>query len=59
MGRKTNNNNINNKNYKIMKVAVVMGSTSDWDVMKAACETLAELGIEYEKRVSAHTVLRI
>ena len=39
----------------IMKVAVVMGSTSDWDVMKAACETLAELGIEYEKRViSAH-----
>ena len=38
-----------------MKVAVLMGSTSDWDVMKAACETLAELGIEYEKRViSAH-----
>ena len=38
-----------------MKVAVVMGSTSDWDVMKAACETLEELGIEYEKRViSAH-----
>ena len=38
-----------------MKVAVVMGSTSDWDVMKQACETLAELGIEYEKRViSAH-----
>ena len=39
----------------MFKVAVVMGSTSDWDVMKAACETLAELGIEYEKRViSAH-----
>ena len=38
-----------------MKVAVVMGSTSDWDVMKQACETLEELGIEYEKRViSAH-----
>ena len=32
-----------------------MGSTSDWDVMKQACETLEELGIEYEKRViSAH-----
>ena len=32
-----------------------MGSTSDWDIMKQACETLAELGIEYEKRViSAH-----
>ena len=40
---------------KIMKVAVIMGSTSDWDVMKAAVETLEELGIEYEKRViSAH-----
>ncbi|MBR0339612.1 MAG: 5-(carboxyamino)imidazole ribonucleotide mutase [Alistipes sp.] len=39
----------------MFKVAVVMGSTSDWDVMKQACETLAELGIEYEKRViSAH-----
>ena len=38
-----------------MKVAVLMGSTSDWEVMKQACETLAELGIEYEKRViSAH-----
>ena len=38
-----------------MKVAVIMGSTSDWDVMKAAVETLEELGIEYEKRViSAH-----
>ena len=38
-----------------MKVAVLMGSTSDWDIMKQACETLAELGIEYEKRViSAH-----
>ena len=38
-----------------MKVAVIMGSTSDWDVMKVACETLEELGIEYEKRViSAH-----
>ena len=32
-----------------------MGSTSDWGVMSAACETLEELGIEYEKRViSAH-----
>ena len=52
--RVTTNNNI--KTQQIMfKVAVVMGSTSDWDVMKAACETLAELGIEYEKRViSAH-----
>ena len=38
-----------------MKVAVIMGSTSDWGVMSAAVETLEELGIEYEKRViSAH-----
>jgi 5-(carboxyamino)imidazole ribonucleotide mutase len=52
---KQSNNKQNNKTQHIMKVAVVMGSTSDWDVMKAACETLAELGIEYEKRViSAH-----
>ena len=33
-----------------MKVAVIMGSTSDWGVMSAAVETLEQLGIEYEKR---------
>ncbi len=38
-----------------MKVAVIMGSASDWDVMSPACTTLEEFGIEYEKRVlSAH-----
>ena len=38
-----------------MKVAGIMGSTSDWGIMSAACETLEELGIEYEKKViSAH-----
>ena len=32
-----------------------MGSRSDWDTMKHARDTLAELGIEYETRVvSAH-----
>ena len=32
-----------------------MGSTSDWAVMSAAVETLAEFGVEIEKRViSAH-----
>lgn len=37
------------------KVAVIMGSTSDWDIMSAAVSTLEELGIPYEKRViSAH-----
>ena len=37
------------------KVAVIMGSTSDWETMKFACESLDELGVAYEKRVvSAH-----
>ena len=38
-----------------MKVAVIMGSASDWDVMSPACVTLEEFGIPYEKKVlSAH-----
>ena len=38
-----------------MKVAIIMGSASDWDVMCPACTTLEEFGIPYEKRVlSAH-----
>ncbi|MDD4395648.1 MAG: 5-(carboxyamino)imidazole ribonucleotide mutase [Bacteroidales bacterium] len=38
-----------------MKVAIIMGSASDWDVMSAACTTLEEFGISYEKKVlSAH-----
>lgn len=36
-------------------VAVVMGSDSDWSVMKAASEILREFGVEYEVEVvSAH-----
>lgn len=36
-------------------VGVVMGSRSDWETMKLACETLEALGVPYEKRVvSAH-----
>lgn len=32
-----------------------MGSTSDWETMKHACEVLDELGVAYEKQVvSAH-----
>lgn len=39
----------------MMKVAVIMGSASDWDVMSPACATLEEFGIPYEKKVlSAH-----
>ena len=33
-----------------------MGSTSDWDVMSDAAATLAQFGVEFEKRVvSAHS----
>lgn len=37
------------------KVAVIMGSDSDWPVVKAACTQLSELGIPYEAHIlSAH-----
>ncbi|HLR65002.1 MAG TPA: 5-(carboxyamino)imidazole ribonucleotide mutase [Pseudogracilibacillus sp.] len=37
------------------KVGVIMGSISDWETMKHACDVLDELGITYEKEVvSAH-----
>jgi len=36
-------------------VGVIMGSTSDWETMKKACDVLEELNIPYEKKVvSAH-----
>jgi 5-(carboxyamino)imidazole ribonucleotide mutase len=36
-------------------VGIIMGSTSDWETMKHACEILDELNIPYEKKVvSAH-----
>src|ERR1700690_1094296 len=36
-------------------VAVIMGSQSDWEHMKHACDVLGELGVAYEARVvSAH-----
>lgn len=39
----------------MIKVGVIMGSTSDWEVMSAAAETLEQFGVEFEKRVvSAH-----
>ncbi|MDQ0219849.1 5-(carboxyamino)imidazole ribonucleotide mutase [Peribacillus cavernae] len=38
-----------------LQVGVIMGSVSDWETMKYACETLEQLDIAYEKRVvSAH-----
>jgi 5-(carboxyamino)imidazole ribonucleotide mutase len=36
-------------------VGVIMGSKSDWETMKLACDVLDELGIPFEKKVvSAH-----
>lgn len=38
-----------------MKVGIIMGSTSDYEVMSGAVDMLTELGIEFEKCVvSAH-----
>jgi 5-(carboxyamino)imidazole ribonucleotide mutase len=40
-------------------VGIVMGSTSDWETMRAAAATLAELGVAHETRiVSAHRTPR-
>lgn len=37
------------------KIGIIMGSTSDYEVMKDACKILDDFGVEYEKRVvSAH-----
>jgi 5-(carboxyamino)imidazole ribonucleotide mutase len=37
------------------KIGIIMGSKSDWDTMRHACETLDRLGVAYEVRVvSAH-----
>jgi len=36
-------------------IGVLMGSTSDWDVMQHACDVLKEFGVRFETRVvSAH-----
>ncbi len=37
------------------RVGVIMGSTSDWNVMKGACKVLEEFGVPYSRDiVSAH-----
>ncbi len=39
----------------MIEIGVIMGSTSDYEVMKDACEVLDKFGVEYEKKiVSAH-----
>ena len=36
-------------------IGIVMGSTSDWETMKAAAKVLEEFGVRYEaKAMSAH-----
>src|SRR5277367_119260 len=36
-------------------VGIIMGSTSDWETLRSASETLEKLGVEHEVRVvSAH-----
>jgi 5-(carboxyamino)imidazole ribonucleotide mutase len=40
-------------------IGIVMGSTSDWDTMKAAARMLEEFGVHYEARaMSAHRTPR-
>jgi 5-(carboxyamino)imidazole ribonucleotide mutase len=42
-------------NGPLVRVGVVMGSSSDWDTMRAATEILAEFDLPFEARVvSAH-----
>lgn len=37
------------------RIGIIMGSKSDWETMKQACNVLDELGVGYERRVvSAH-----
>ena len=40
---------------KNIQVSVVMGSQSDWQIMRVACDLLEKLDVSYEKKiVSAH-----
>jgi 5-(carboxyamino)imidazole ribonucleotide mutase len=40
-------------------VGIIMGSSSDWETMRHAADTLAELGVEHESKVvSAHRTPR-
>lgn len=38
-----------------VRVGVIMGSTSDWETMRLACEVLQEFNVPFESKVvSAH-----
>jgi 5-(carboxyamino)imidazole ribonucleotide mutase len=52
--RRSTNSQSANRNPKSL-VAVVMGSKSDWETMRAAADTLQQFGVPHESRVmSAH-----
>jgi len=43
------------ESFFMSDIAVIMGSQSDWDTMKEACEVLEQFGVSYDKKiVSAH-----
>ena len=47
------------KKNKVLKVAIIMGSQSDYKTMKLAAIILKKLGIKYEiKIISAHRTPR-
>ena len=49
------NNLTNQHSSTMLKVAIIMGSTSDYETMSGAEQILSDFGIEFEKRViSAH-----
>jgi 5-(carboxyamino)imidazole ribonucleotide mutase len=49
------NDTKNKKHFNNPQVAVVMGSQSDWETMRHACDILKEFNIEFEAQVlSAH-----
>jgi 5-(carboxyamino)imidazole ribonucleotide mutase len=55
VGKKSRSRTAKNQPKTRPLVGVIMGSTSDWETLKNAAKTLAELGIAHETRVvSAH-----
>lgn len=53
--RYTHELKLHNKESSMPSIAIVMGSTSDWNVMQNAAKILQDFGIDYEaKVVSAH-----
>ena len=48
-------NRLKGEKFMNPKIGIIMGSSSDWETMKHACDILDELQVPYEKKVvSAH-----